>query len=146
MNETLRQSDDFDIYNVNFPFICSNIPAAPAYGVYISQLICYSRACCWYYDFLKRAQLLTHKLIQQGFVACPKLDVITTEVSWLISCVGWPLWNICLQDENRLFPLRQPPFLFHRILLHYQILHDQHGGSLIRNRRCLLYRCTWPRP
>ena len=24
---------------VNFPFICSNIPAAPAYGVYISQLI-----------------------------------------------------------------------------------------------------------
>jgi hypothetical protein len=30
---------------VNFPFICSNIPAAPAYGVYISQLIQYSRAC-----------------------------------------------------------------------------------------------------
>ena len=24
---------------MNFPFICSNIPAAPAYGVYISQLI-----------------------------------------------------------------------------------------------------------
>jgi hypothetical protein len=51
----------------NFPFLCSNIPAAPAYGVYISQLICYSRACCRY------------------------------------------------------------------------------GGCLIRNRRCLLYRCTWPR-
>jgi len=30
---------------VNFPFICSNIPAAPAYGVYISQIILYSRAC-----------------------------------------------------------------------------------------------------
>jgi hypothetical protein len=30
---------------VNFPFICSNIPAAPGYGVYISQMIRYSRAC-----------------------------------------------------------------------------------------------------
>ena len=24
---------------VNFPFLCSNIPPVPAYGVYISQLI-----------------------------------------------------------------------------------------------------------
>ena len=24
---------------MNFPFICSNIPAVPTYGVYISQLI-----------------------------------------------------------------------------------------------------------
>jgi hypothetical protein len=37
--------DDFNFPIVNFPFICSNIPAAPAYGVYISQLIRYSRAC-----------------------------------------------------------------------------------------------------
>ena len=36
--------DDFNLPIVNFPFICSNIPAAPAYGVYISQLIRYSRA------------------------------------------------------------------------------------------------------
>jgi hypothetical protein len=27
--------DDFNFLIVNFPFICSNIPAAPAYGVYI---------------------------------------------------------------------------------------------------------------
>ena len=31
--------NDFNFLIVNFPFICSNIPAAPAYGVYISQLI-----------------------------------------------------------------------------------------------------------
>ena len=30
---------------MNIPFICSNIPAVPAYGVYIFQLIQYSRAC-----------------------------------------------------------------------------------------------------
>jgi hypothetical protein len=37
---------------VNFPFICSNIPAAPAYGVYISKLIRYSRARSSNHDFL----------------------------------------------------------------------------------------------
>jgi hypothetical protein len=39
---------------VNFPFICSNIPATPAYGAYISQMIRYSRACGSYQDFLDR--------------------------------------------------------------------------------------------
>ena len=36
--------DDFNFSIVNFPFICRNIPAAPTNGVYISQLIRYSRA------------------------------------------------------------------------------------------------------
>ena len=33
------ERDDSNFSIVNFPFICSNIPAAPAYGVYISQMI-----------------------------------------------------------------------------------------------------------
>ena len=60
--------DDFDFPIVNFPFMCSNIPAAPAYGVYISQLIRYSRACVSYHDFLDRGLLLTRKLLNQGFM------------------------------------------------------------------------------
>ena len=52
----------------NFPFICSNIPAAPTYGVYISHLILYSRACGSYQDFLDRGLLLTRKLLNQGFL------------------------------------------------------------------------------
>jgi hypothetical protein len=60
--------DDFNFVIVNFPFICSNIPAAPAYGVYISQLIRYSRACGSYQDFLDRGLLLTRKLLNQGFL------------------------------------------------------------------------------
>jgi hypothetical protein len=44
---------------VNFPFICSNIPAAPAYGVYISQLLQYPRARGSYHDFPDRELLLT---------------------------------------------------------------------------------------
>jgi hypothetical protein len=31
--------DDFNFNIINFPNMCSNIPASPAYGVYISQLI-----------------------------------------------------------------------------------------------------------
>ena len=36
---------DLNFPIVNFPFICRNIPAASACGVYISQLIRYSRTC-----------------------------------------------------------------------------------------------------
>jgi hypothetical protein len=56
--------DNFNFPIVNFPFICSNIPAAPVYGVYISQLI----ACGSYQDFLGRGLLLTRKLLTQGFL------------------------------------------------------------------------------
>jgi hypothetical protein len=44
-------------------FICSNIPTAPAYGLYISQLIRYSRECGSYQDFLDRVLMLTRKLL-----------------------------------------------------------------------------------
>ena len=60
--------DDFNHPIVNFPFIFSNIPAASAYGVYISQLIRYSRACGSYKDFLDRGLLLTRKRLSQGFL------------------------------------------------------------------------------
>ena len=69
-NNTIRQTRchvTFPI--VNYPFISSNIPASLAYGVYISQRIRYSRACAPYSDFLDRAQLLTQKLLKQGYVA-----------------------------------------------------------------------------
>jgi hypothetical protein len=36
--------DDFNFPIVHFPFICSNIPEAHVYDVYISQLIRYSSA------------------------------------------------------------------------------------------------------
>ena len=60
--------DDFNFAIVNFPFLDSNIPAAPAYGVYVSQLIRYARACSMYTSFLSRALLLTSKLLKQGYL------------------------------------------------------------------------------
>ena len=43
--------DDFYFHMVNFPFLSSNIPSGPSYGVYISQLIRYARCCSHYEDF-----------------------------------------------------------------------------------------------
>ena len=60
--------DDFNFPIVNFPFLCSNITPVPAYGVYISQLIRFSRACDSYQDFIDRGLLLTRKLLNQGFL------------------------------------------------------------------------------
>ena len=59
--------DDFDFNIVNFPFLCSNIPLSPAYGVYISQCVRYARACTFYHDFLIRCRLLSSKLLNQGY-------------------------------------------------------------------------------
>ena len=59
--------DDFDFTIVNFPYLDSNIPSSPAYGVFISQLIRYSRSCCKYEDFVSRSRLLTSKLMKQGY-------------------------------------------------------------------------------
>jgi len=59
--------DDFDFEIINFPHLVSNIPATPAYGVYMSQLIRYQRACASYSEFQRRHKLLANKLIKQGF-------------------------------------------------------------------------------
>jgi len=63
-----EKRDDFSFVIVYFPFIWSNISAAPAYEVYISQLIRYSRTCGSYNDSLDRGLLLTRKLLNQGFM------------------------------------------------------------------------------
>jgi len=59
--------DDFNLEIINFPNICSNIPALPAYGVCISQLIRYARARSNYSDFLKRHLHLRNRLLDYGY-------------------------------------------------------------------------------
>ena len=67
--------DDFNFNIVNFPFLSSNIPQSPAYGVYVSQLIRYARVSSAYSDFLVRSRLLTRKLLGQGY---NRFKLITT--------------------------------------------------------------------
>ena len=53
----------------NFLYLSSNIPSAPSYGVYISQLIRYARCCSHYDDFRYRHKCLVDRLLSQGYIA-----------------------------------------------------------------------------
>ena len=48
---------------VNFPFLYGDIPRAPSYGVYISQLIRFARVSSHVADL----NVLTAKLLKQGY-------------------------------------------------------------------------------
>ena len=58
--------DDFNFHITNFPFLSSNIPSSPAYGVFISPLIRNARAYSSNECFIQRAARLSSKL--QGYV------------------------------------------------------------------------------
>ena len=57
--------DAFGFHIVNFLFMPSNIPSAPAYGVYASQLIRHARCCSKYDDFLLRHRVT--RFLLQGY-------------------------------------------------------------------------------
>ena len=59
--------DDFDFEIVNFPFLDGHVPRSTSYGVYISQLIRFARASSYVADFNTRNELLTQKLLKQGY-------------------------------------------------------------------------------
>ena len=59
--------DDFNFHIVTFPFLSSNIPSGPSYGVHISQLIRYARCCTYYDDFGCRYKLLVDRLLSRGY-------------------------------------------------------------------------------
>ena len=60
--------DYFNFHITNFSFLSSNISSSTVYGVFISQLIQYARACSSYECFILRAVLLSNKLLEQGYV------------------------------------------------------------------------------
>ena len=97
------KSHDFIFPIVNFPFICSNIPAAPVYGVYISQLIRYYRACGTYQDFLERGFVLTRKLLNQGFLLVQLKSHFERLAVATMTC--FTLWNICVTTDDGYVPL-----------------------------------------
>ena len=60
--------DAFGFHIVNYPFMSSNVPSAPAYGVYASQLIRYAHCCSNYSDFLLGHRALVTRLLSQGYI------------------------------------------------------------------------------
>ena len=67
MTKLYDKRDAFGFHIVNFPFMSSNIPSTPAYGVYASQLIHYARCCSNYSDFLLCHRALVTRLLSQGY-------------------------------------------------------------------------------
>ena len=65
--------DAFGFHIVNFPFMSSNIPSAPAHGGYASQLIHYARCYSNYRDFLSRHRALVTRLCHwvTELIVCP---------------------------------------------------------------------------
>ena len=59
--------DDFDFQIVNYPHLDGDVPRATSYGVYISQLIRFARACTSVDDFNLRNLTITKKLLSQGY-------------------------------------------------------------------------------
>jgi hypothetical protein len=63
-----------------------NIPASPAYGVYISQLIRYAWASSNYSDFLKRHLHLRNRLLDQGY---KKIRLIRSLKKFIFHHIRW---------------------------------------------------------
>ena len=59
--------DDFNFEIVNFTFLDGDVPCSPAYGVYISQRIRFTRVCSNVSDFNNRNLFLTAKLLNHVY-------------------------------------------------------------------------------
>ena len=67
-NKKKKKHCRFNVYVSSFNKYASHAsPSAPAYGVYVSQLIRYARTCSNYQDFMERGKVLTQKLLSQGY-------------------------------------------------------------------------------
>jgi hypothetical protein len=84
--------DDFNFKIINFPNMCSNIPASPAYGVYISQLIRYARASSNYSPYLYTFSLCEN----------PSFIIFSAETEY-ISTRSWDRNINFLRDRKRRF-------------------------------------------
>jgi hypothetical protein len=85
------------------PFISSNIPASPAYAVYISHLIHYSEVCAQYIDFLDRVLMQTQKLLKQDYACLPGGTFVLTQVNlcaYPVNLCAYPGEPMCLPRET----------------------------------------------
>ena len=89
--------DSFNFPIVNFPFMSSNIPAVPSYGIYISQLVRIGRICSTYDEFVKRNMVITSRLIKQGFLYTKLVTSFKKIYVKYIHLVG--KYNVCLKNH-----------------------------------------------
>ena len=59
--------NDFNFPIINYPNLSGNIPTKAAYGVFISQLVCYSTINLKVKDLIRDIKVLLCKLLKQGY-------------------------------------------------------------------------------
>ncbi|KAK3101641.1 hypothetical protein FSP39_005107 [Pinctada imbricata] len=133
MNTSLYDKrDDFNFSITNFPFLSSNIPSSPAYGVFISQLIRFARASTKYTDFVLRARRLHH--FPSKIPSSNEMKILTTISSAL---------TIEHRIEHRLTPSKQEAPVFcglvcvwssdsEEVVLHHNCTFFETSGSSLR--------------
>ena len=134
--------NDFNFHITNFPFLSSNIPSSPAYGVYISQLIRYARACSSYECFILRAVRLSNKLLGQKYVK-ERLK------SSLRKFYGWPYTATPSIDEtlHQFWPFTNLDLITEFDFVQLCEVSIEHLQRVCHaNRGCLLLRTPGPVP
>ena len=59
--------DDFGFPLVNFPWLSGDVPRLQSYGIYISQLVRFTRCCTSVLDFHSKNLQIASKLLTQGY-------------------------------------------------------------------------------
>ena len=59
--------DDFGFPIVNCPWLSGDVPRLPSHGIYISQLVRFTRCCTSVLDFHSKNLQITSKLLTQGY-------------------------------------------------------------------------------
>ena len=67
LSKIYDKRNDFDFDIVNIPWLDWDIPRSTSYGICISQLIRFARVFSHVTDINARNELLTGKLLQQGY-------------------------------------------------------------------------------
>ena len=93
--------DAFGFHIVNFPFMSSNIPSAPAYGVHASQLIRYAHCCSNYSDLLLRHRALVTRLLSQDYKVNCLSNTFKKFYSRHTDLVGQYKKNVCQMFADR---------------------------------------------
>ena len=135
------------------PSIGKKIPANPAYGVYISQLVRYVRICTLKLDFIRRLRRLSSRLLHQGFKSTLLHKSFTKffkHHSAIIEKYGTTLREIRLAIQNWDTPLY--PLLFQILyiilapLFYFSNCFKLFPFSLmqLRVRAIFLKLCAWP--
>ena len=150
--------DDFNFHITNFPFLSSNIPSSPAYGVFITQLIRYARACSSYECFILRARRLSSKLLKQGYLVERLKSLIRKfygRYGDLVEQYGVTLsrmLNDILTLDNSDFPTDQTIHQFHDLYTEldlHRIMSGFHGAfatGVASQQGTLTLPDTWFRP